>query len=439
MDIGVLEKIDLIIRQLARKYLKKIDDYDYEDLVRGGRIVAWQFVVDRKIGNDNFGTYVKNIRKLIVDYYDEEYEIFKARRRLRLASALNFDIDDETINLYGDKKLSPLHEIVSDQINEITIEGLDSKRHIATKSKDHKSIKDVIYCLVMLLGIKPEEIPKKVNYQTFVDYGLQYYLWIFFSNSPYQALRCAFSNLNPEDMKKVSNKYWVGENGKERAVEILKKALLESSYLMSEYPLIINEKFIQNIGLSTPYQKHFHSSPFAFLDAVFPEVFKPWEMARTPAKYFKEDEELVKKAMRWLVEDKLAIPLPDMDEKEVWRQGISKKITKDVMEDYGLRGLLAIYGNYPEPLMRLTYPGKFQAWDFKHKAKWQGPEGLELAARATRWVIEDYAGLSPTSAGIGYRFFVENGLHGMITSKSLGFNSSPKAALKNAYPNLLIP
>lgn len=277
---------------------------------------------------------------------------------------------------------------------------------------------------------------KKINYRIFGDYGLQYYLWIFFNNSPYRALCFAYPNLNPRDMKKAPNGYWNDVKGKSRAISALRKVLLESNYDSSEYPLIVNERFMENVGLSRPYQKHFKSSPFAFLKAVFPGKYMPWEMEVTPIGYF-SNAKLAKKAMQWLVEKKLSIPLSDMDKKEVWRQKISQKVTKEVIVSYGLRGLLAQYNNTPEKLMRMTYPDKFLAWDFHNKTKWKGAEGHKLAAKATRWVIEKYAGLFPNSPEIGYRFFVENGLHGMITSRTLAFNSSPRAALKNAYPDLL--
>jgi hypothetical protein len=436
MSDEILSKSESIIRQATRKFLDKIDGYDFEDLMQIGRVLVWQLINEKNISDDNFESFSGYLYKALIYSYNNDYKKSKAKKRIRLSETTSLD---KVVSFDDERSLYEVIPTKNDD-GDITLETLDFIKNAAIKSKDPKAIKGVVHCLIELLGILPEEISTKINYYTFVRYRLQYYLWIFFNNSPYRALRFAYPNLNPTDMEKAPNGHWNGKVGKRRAIAILKRTLMESGYEKTDYPLIVNERFIESVGLSAPYQKHFHSSPFAFLDAAFPETFMPWEMAYTPMGYFGKDKELAKKAVRWLVEEKLGILLSDMDEKEVWRQGTSKRVTKEVMEYYGLRGLMSIYGNYPEPLMRLAYPDKFQAWDFKHSSKWQGDAGLELAAKATRWVIEEYAGLQPTSAGIGYKFFIENGLHGMITSRSLGFNSSPKAALKNAYPDLyLIP
>ncbi len=158
-------------------------------------------------------------------------------------------------------------------------------------------------------------------------------------------------------------------------------------------------------------------------------------MATTPKGYFNEKSHVVA-ATKWLTEEVLGLKVTGMTPKEVWREQISRKVRKEDFEENGLRGLLAKFGNSPERIMRFVYPNKFKEWDFPSKGKWSRPDAYALAARATRWVIEDYAGLKPDSPKIGFRFFIENGLHGMITSRKLGFNSSPKAAMMNAYPRM---
>ena len=64
------------------------------------------------------------------------------------------------------------------------------------------------------MEISPKRAAKVINYKTFVSNGLARFLWVFFNNSPYRALRYAYPELSPEDMKKVPNNYWSGRRGK---------------------------------------------------------------------------------------------------------------------------------------------------------------------------------------------------------------------------------
>lgn len=432
MNSVVIDKAESIVRKVAKKYLSSIDGFEYDDLMQIGRIVCWQIISEKNIDETNFDNYGGYLYKSLINTYSNEFKKTKAQKRIRLSETVSLDsqigFDDER----------SLYEVIPARESEISVETLELIKGMAYETRDPKAIKGVVICLAEMLGLLPQDTPREISYKTFVDYGLQYYLWIFFNNSPYQALRYAFPELSPEDMKKVPNSHWSGEKGKRRALKLLRKSLSESNYPESDYPLVVNEKYICNIGLSTPYQKHFHSRPFDYLNAAFPRKFKPWEMAVTPKGYIRKTPAKVRKIVFWLVEEKLQIPLSDMDEKEIWRQRISKRLTKEAFESNGLRGLLDKFNNSPEAIIRFVYPDKFKPWDFPNKQKWKGSKGMELAAEATRWVIEDYAGLSPLSPAVGYKFFIENGLHGMITSRTLGFNSSPKAALSNAYPDLFL-
>lgn len=419
-----------IISKAARKYLNNIDGCDFEDLLQIGRMTVWQVIEKKEITVDTFADYGGYIYQSLIFGYNNVLQKTKAKKRINLSNSTSLDkklSDGDSRNLY-DK--------ISVETQEITLETLEYIKDIAMKERDPKAISGVIYCLVELMDIPIQQVPKKIKFQTFTDYGLKYFLWVFFNNSPYLALRSAYPKLLPTDMKKVPNNYWKGKIGKKRALRLMQNILENGNYEKTDYPLIMSDNFITSVGLSSPCQKHFGSSPFAFLDAIYPNVYKPWEMSITPMGFFTANVEEVKSAVIWLVEDKLSIELSKMNKKEVWQKKISKQLTKQVIEDSGLRGLLAIYNNSAERLIRLAYPDKFMPWDFPGKDKWKGEDGLRLAAEATRWVVEVYSGLNPTSYSIGYKFFVENGLHGMITSRSLGFNSSPKAALSNAYPDM---
>ena len=322
-----------------------------------------------------------------------------------------------------------------------SIKGLSKTKNKALAVRDDVAVKEVIYKLVRTMKLKSAEVPKKINYATFVNFGLQKYLWVFFNNSPYRALRMAYPELRPEDMNRRPNGYWDDPKNLTKAIKEFKTLLKSSGYRMEDFPLIVNEDFIVDHGFRTPLNKFFNGSPFTFLDAAFPGKYRPWNMSVTPMKCFADEAQVIK-ATKWLVETILGFDMDNLDEYEIWRLNIGQRIEKEDFEKNGLRGLLSRFNNSPGKILLFVYSGKFKEWSFSNKDKWsRGAESLELAARATRWVIEEYARIEPSSK-IGYKFFIDNGLHGMITSKKLGFNSSPKAALENAYPerrNILKP
>lgn len=430
MDKNVIEKINIVINEVSGRY--HIPGYEHEDLLRVGGLYAVDIIKEDGVDLANFAYKRAEIKRKI------EYLFSDLLRKAMLENKTS--IGRRPQNLPALPQLQ--EEAVRDVIREE--EGLSSKRvavlalrklsQIALKTKAKKDIREVVFCLVKILKIDPSEAPSVINYYTFVEYSLQAYLWEFFKNSPYKALHYAYPFITADMMGRKPNRYWKGSAGKRRALEELRRLLLESDKRKKRYPLLVSERFFQENGLSSPYQVHFNSSPYLFLNAAFPGEFFPWQMAVTSKEFI--NDEWAKKAVKWVVEEKLKIPLSKMDPKEVWEQGVSNKVTKQILCEYGLRGYVAHYGNCAEKLLRLTYPDKFQKWDFQRNGKWAGEEGKKLAAEATRWVIEEYAGLDPKSPEVDWNFFLNNGLHGMITSRVLGFNSSPTAALKNAYPEL---
>jgi len=412
VDIGsMLRRSEKTIEIQAQNFLGQGCSYD--QLLQEGRRLVWKTISVNFIVEETFEAFKNLIRNELIIGLNS---FIKYMRKNKLRYKWLFEVLPETYRVT------------------ITREKLDEIRKIALRTRDEKAVKATIYCLVSLMKVKEEDVPKVVNYDTFVKFGLQRFLWIFFSNSPYRALMMAYPDLRPEDMKRRPNGYWDQSDSKEKAIKDFANLLLLSKYSKRSFPLIVNEKFLIDHKFRTPLNKFFNGSPFAFLDAAFPGKYKPWKMSVTPMRCF-EDKIQITKATKWLVETVLKFNIPKMNEFDVWREEVGRKISKEDFEKNGLRGLLNRFNNSPGKILLFVYPDKFKEWSFSNNDKWsRGAESLELAARATRWVIEEYAKLDPQSSNIGYRFFISNGLHGMITSKKLGFNSSPKAALENAYP-----
>ncbi|MDD4931804.1 MAG: hypothetical protein PHG66_06710 [Candidatus Colwellbacteria bacterium] len=422
----LLKEAEKTIEIAARKFYS-IDGYDYEDLLQIGRIKVWEIISEKKVTKDDFGSFRSYITTSLYNLFGVVLRKSKAAKRINLRESASLDAE------VGEGDDRTAYDFIPDKGGEVSIETLETIKIAALKTKERKAIQGVIWCLVELLNLKIENVPKKINYRTFVKFGLARYLWIFFNNSPFLAIRFAYSKFEPKDMKKRPNGYWKGKRGKNKAIAELREILEKSGYKPEDYPLIATHDFISDHGLRTPLDQMFSGSPFNFLDAVFPGKYMPWTMSTTPMTCFSDVKNVIF-ATRWLMEDILGFDIPNLDVYEIWRLGIGRSVGKKDFEDKGLRGLLNRFGNSPEKIIRFVYPGKFQDWDLGDNKKWSSPKSLELAAKATKWVIEEYAGLTPDSPEIGYRFFVENGLRGMITSKKLGLNSSPKAAIRNAYP-----
>ncbi|HOB90193.1 MAG TPA: hypothetical protein PLN18_01025 [Candidatus Colwellbacteria bacterium] len=355
---SLLSEAESIIEITARRF-DNIDGYDYEDLLQIGRIKVWEILSEKK---GTFAAMKGYIAVSLANLFRTEFGKTKAAKRINLRQTTSLDakIDDD------DDRTR--YDFIPDKGGAITLETLDIVKTAALKTKAKRAIRGVVWCLMELLGIRTEQAPKKINYGTFVKYGLSRYLWVFFNNSPYRALRYAYPELKAKDMKKRPNNYWKGERGKRKAVEELREILLSSGYGERDYPLVVNHDFIVDHGLSFPLQTMYGSSPFLFLDAVFPGRFHPWEMATTPKYWFESDDRAIA-ATKWLVEEVLGFDIPNLDEKEIWRRRIGVKIRRSDFDDNGLRGLISQFGNSPKRLLELAYPGKFQEWDFQSKDK----------------------------------------------------------------------
>lgn len=300
------------------------------------------------------------------------------------------------------------------------------------QSAEHK--RAVIWALVRLIGLELPAVPKRINYQTFIRHGLGGWLWGFFNNSPFRALNFAYpGKFLAHHMKQSPMRYWSGRGGRDRAASVLRTALESTGYDPRHYPKLMTTAFLREFKLTAPLWTLFGSC-HAYLDAAYPGRYRPWELAVTPAGFFDRKANVIA-AVRWMVEERMQIPMSHLDRSAVWDRNIARLITKEAFSEHGLRAVIARYVT-PQRVLRMVYPNKWFPWSFDEKQKWSGPKGRRLAAAATRWLIEDHLGIKPISTKITNETFRQNGFSGMMTSRKLGFNCSTAAILKNAYPHL---
>jgi len=423
---NALKIAEPIVVAIAKGF--NIPGLEFEDLAQIGRIKVWELIDSGKIDPENLEEHLGLIQVSVKNKLIVEYKKSKAQKRAPKNGMVY--LDDTIFDEGGQTH----HDVIADEAisRAFTTETLEHLKMLAFKTKERKAKQGVIWFLVEMLDIAKADIPKRLNYPLFVKFGLARFLWVFFNNSSFRAINCAYPNeFLPWQMTKTPMGYWTSKAGRRRAIKALSIVLEQSGYESKDYPKLLNEDFFVEFGLGYALRHFFNASPYAYLNAVFPGRYHPWEMAVTPKRFFDSKENVIK-AVKWLVEEVLGYDMPNLTKKDVWRLGIAYKNTKDLFSANGLRVLTAHYHS-PEALLRMVYPDKFMPWDFPNKTKWLGQKGKELAGEATRWVIEEYCGVSPNSSQITCEFFRENRLWGMLTSRKLGFNSSPKAALRNAY------
>ena len=113
-----------------------------------------------------------------------------------------------------------------------------------------------------------------------------------------------------------------------------------------------------------------------------------------------------------------------------------KKLSQKTFYDNRLRGMLKIFDCSPYAAINNAYPDKYKPWQFANvpNSYWT----KETAAEATRWLIEEKLKWSEEELlkKLGKKTFYDNGLKGMLTNV---FDSSPYAAINNAYPDKYKP
>ncbi len=161
-------------------------------------------------------------------------------------------------------------------------------------------------------------------------------------------------------------------------------------------------------GLITNQYK---SSPYAALDAAFPELgILPWEMSVTPNNFYNYERHRVA-ATRWLIEDVLKT-----NPRDVFIEDFSS---------HGLGGLIDHYSRTPYLAVKEAYPElNIQPWEMIITPA-NIFDSKENRVAATRWLVK---GLGKEPREMIQRDFASNGLAGLMNH----YNDSPYEAMLEA-------
>lgn len=154
------------------------------------------------------------------------------------------------------------------------------------------------------------------------------------------------------------------------------------------------------------------------------------EERRFPNKFFdgKDGKKRARIVTRYLFDEKLKIPPEE----------IPQRIHKRLFYENGLAWMLGkCFGWSPYRAIDNAYPGHYKPWQFNVKGIWRGASGLELAAEATRWMIEaEGIATEEVPRLVTPGLFATYDLSGML---SMCFHGSCYRAIENAFPGRYRP
>jgi len=427
----MLEKIDSAIRAFARRYATgdQIDDFS-----QIGRMAAW--VELEKTPDAHAGRLVLTAKHAMLNRI--KHGTAKKRRPEGGLRSLDAPLGDGTATLHtflGVEDDEPLRkssvvEVLKQRYGNFHISGIRSE------TQPKRIVRNIIRTTIEdVVGIEKEEIPKTVDYKFFVDHGLQSLLWAFYRNSPFAAVNDTYNEFLPWEFKRVKNGYWKGKRGYNRAREAVAWLLRKHDVRSAEDCELTGKDFV-DAGLSGMLQHVFNDSPLLAFQSYFPDM-KMWQSAGTPRGFFGSDANRIT-ATVWYLQQRGLPSIIELDDVEVYEAGIRTITSKDDMCSYGLRGLLAKYGNSTYGLFSSLFPSKIHPWTIFGAKKIWSENPHEIAASAVRWLFEKYLEVDGKDipAIATCNLFWNVGYSGILTNRRLGFNSSPYRALDNAYPGV---
>ncbi len=274
---------------------------------------------------------------------------------------------------------------------------------------------------------KPEELPEMFNEHFISNAGLdQVYLWA--DRSRFKMIELALPGKFKPWQFGETEQWLEGRNIGACAREALEWLMSEKlGCSRGDLPLMLNRQICKENGLGALLEK-FDDSCFRMVNQVFPDVFKPWQfIEEEQLLWFQEDRmQIAGQATRWLIEERLGIPVED----------IPKRISIREFHMNGLSKLLDLFNQNLSQVIENAYPGRFKPWQFNEQADiWKSSEALETAQQATIWLIEDRLHQPHDKAAqhLTRRHFLNNGLGFMLGAL---FNHSHFLALENTLPEL---
>ncbi len=434
MDISQYEGI---IRSYARRF-QNADD-GIEDLEQLGRIAVWKVLSEHPDASNSY-VYIA-----IQNYMKERNSSLRAQKRKPEAGLTSFDApfsqdDDRTLeNIIGQDDPG---FVLQTELLDTLLQGLNqrygSRYVVGMQAKERQPriiVKNIVRTLIEdIAEIPKKDIPRRVTFQLFRDAGLERILWVYYRNSPFHAVMDAYGNdFLPWEFAKKPQRFWKGKKGLVHVQGAIAWFCQKYDLSCPEDCYKVTAKDFEESGLSYIINRLFHGSPYLVLQTKFPDL-PAWKMGYTPRNYFDTELHQRKALTSFLLHHKIPL-LEELSPEEAYDTGIRLVVGKNALCDYGFRGLLAKHGNSPYTLFKNLYPKQMLPWTIIGKKQWR-ENPRETAGDAVRWLFRKYLDISEKDIPqyATFELFRDVGFGGIITNRTIGFNSSPFAAVDNAYP-----
>lgn len=434
----ILNDLETRIQYLTRRYCKNIDEQ--EDYAQEARLLVWSLFESK--GEMPIAYFSKSI-----EYLFRSKTVFaNAKKRkipkgsVSLDQAITFDESGTIGDLVGKYDNFTTSEELLESFIEI-IKRNYSYYYVTEIKKEGKPrliVQKLIRTLIEDVEKIPiSDIPNKVDYDFFKTRKLGNLLWTFYNNSAFEAVNDAYKGeFLPWQFKRVPNNFWQGKKGQKKVKLALEWFCNAMQIKSVDDAKSVTENDFKSQGLGGLLSNVFNSSPFLAMNYLFSDL-KPWEHNTCPHGFYDHIDNHILAAHAYII-SKTGVLLTGLNTEETYDLGLRTFVSKKSMADFGLRGLLNKYENSTYRLFNELFVDNMLPWTLGGSKEAWKDNPKEVAAKAVRWLFEKYLKI-PILEIPKYatnKLFWTVGFSGILTNRSIGFNSSNFKAVDNAYPGL---
>jgi len=420
MDLSQFEEA---INYFSRRYAPTLDSID--EFKEVGRATAWETFERNKRAKVEY--IHSEIQKRMLHHLRHVRESRVPPVRVVSGEPKNQEVSNEIMN--GDSADSLL-DFLREKYGREYLKGIENESN--PKAIVRKVIRTTIEDIAK---IPPEKIHEEVTWDFFRKMKLQRFLWVYYRNSPVQAVMDAYPDTYvPWNFKRAGRTFWAGEQGKKNTRVAMEWFAKKKGIYFPEDCRKISTRDFREEGLIPMLHESFNDSVYLALRSIVPSL-KPWQAHITPKYFFDSRENRYNAILEYLIEEGVG-NISQMTPEEIFDAGFKFVATNKRMREAGLREVTSAYEHSNYKMFMDLFPDKLHPWFIKGaKEPWK-EDPFGVAADAIRWLFEKYLNV-PIAEIPSYAsdsLFWKVGFSGILTNRRLSFNSSPFAAVDNAYP-----